>query len=187
MRLRFYIWVVLLVAPSGCGSETNCFDQRTCVDQDAAVDHVEASAEADVTAEEERGADRDGAVPNDSSDGGRCLPRVGTYLAEYSKVTMAGDCIGVAEPGTRYFDDTIDAGHPNCTLPYETRSADNCSVVVDSKCTSGAFTSTIKQTLLWAPDASSGTGHGTYLNQDADGGVVCTKTYDVTYTRVDSG
>lgn len=203
------------VVVAGCGGDLTCYDYHLCmgdagaertnaieagpldvradVAQDAAADRSDGGdaapeREEEAPADVETGSERDAT----SEDAPNCAVANGAY--EYTRGND-GD-VGVFDctihdvalrvqinDGTPVF--RTGAGCSNPPPPSISRSADNCTLHVERACPAG-FPTYVEQ-ISWSADASRGIGTYTITGTDADGGVTCSGTGPVSYSRVDGG
>jgi hypothetical protein len=111
---------------------------------------------------------------------GQCAQRVGTYVAQYTQ--LSGTC-GPRSDNVKTSTEQPGAPEPPCS-GYLRYSQDNCQVQYAADCpTSTGGTVHQEGVANWNRNGSRGTATEEFQVFDADGGTVCTGTYDVTMAR----
>jgi hypothetical protein len=148
-------------------------------------------------AQDAAGGDDGGVAPLDASDASRdadavvestgpCVPRKGIYDAVTTYGPSTCNDAGTVR-ATVTIDETSDAGRPPQCMGGTTVSADGCVRVHDYvDCRASGNTAT-KGYIRWSADGSSGHGSIAVTEYEPDGGVKCSFTYEISYSRVDGG
>lgn len=124
-----------------------------------------------------------GCSSDDTTGGGPCAQRKGTYLTTFK--TRSGNCGDIPEQVDTITSQPTEPAAPcTGTIGY---SADNCEVTNDIICPEdglgAGWTSTIELKATWSESGDRGTAIQQVVIKNADGGIECQGSYDATVTR----
>jgi hypothetical protein len=109
-----------------------------------------------------------------------CGDRTGNY--QVSRVPRSSNCSNVLPSEVVALDDIPDERRPCRTTQ---RSSDGCELRTVDDCVQSGHRGLVVETTNWSADTASGTGVQQFQLYDvATGTLLCSGTYDVTYTRL---